>query len=394
MSIKNIIFTGDLSRYHEKYPHAQNKWIEAVYHLFSKQIEMATGIKPKYLTTHNTAVFDREKFYSLSKYDLKEENWIKFFCGEYSKESADYFAECFKDCFLIFQEGGVLEKVAIEKNIPYINMYASAIRFLQDIHFAFRTNVDAIRELLKKYKIPENNIFVEANTIKALYSIRNFGKQNIFQENSILFCGQTILDSSLLKNGKTMTVLDYEDKIKEIFSKYDNVYYKPHPYAKNDIDIQFMKSLGNVQDVNSNFYEILSDDNLSAIAALSSGVLTEAHYFGKKSYTISHEHASYYKEEGIIKPLDYITISDEYFSPTFWSDILSPLFDTKKVEYFNFGNKQNFLRSCLNAWWSYTINKPMIPKKRSHTPRFKTLRRFVALFIPSRELRRKIRKGN
>ena len=101
----------------------------------------------------------------------------------------------------------------------------------------------------------------------------------------------------------------------------------------------------------------MSTNEIVAVAALSSGTLIEAEYFGKTIQAISHSYINYYKGIEEYKKDDFIILRDEYFSPTFWSEILSPILVTKECRYFNFNNRKNFLRNSLNAWWGYEIGK-------------------------------------
>jgi hypothetical protein len=356
--IKKIVFLGDLLRVQDSIENFADRSLGWEFYMFEKQIELATGIKPILISNFNREIFDRDKFYQLSNYDKPSfDNWIKILSGAYTKTSIEYFKECFKESLVITQVAGALKNILEDANIPYIDIHVSAIKFMEDIHLAFRTNVTEVLQKIILYKLPEDIIHIEANKIRSYYWARNSYLNN-YEKNSLLLCGQTEVDLSIIKNNKLVSFLDYKKKIYDLMNQYSKVYYKPHPYCNPSSDNEkFIRSFNNIELTNDNFYRLMSTEEIVAVAALSSGTLKEGEYFEKTVYTISHPFMNYYKGIGELHKDDFIILADDYFSPTFWADILSPVIETKNCNYFNFQNRNNLLRETLNVRWGYEIAK-------------------------------------
>lgn len=375
--IKKIVFIGDLLRCQNGNVGFADRSLGWEYYLLKEQIFQATGIMPEVYYTNNDRKFNLYKFYELCNYEVSMNNWINIACGHYTNEAREYVKECFEDTLVITQVGGALLQVLDNLNIPYIDIYVSAFKFLEDIHLAFRTNIKEIREKLVKYTYRENNLYIYANYIKSYYWAERKKIQNI-EHNSLLLLGQTDVDLSLIKDNRLVLLSDYTDKIKDLCTQYNKVYYKPHPYAKKDNKNEiFIRSIENVSVINTNFYRLMSEENIIATAALSSGTLTESKYFGKESIYISHKFVNYCFDKKAEKE-DFILIEDEYYSPTFWSDILAPLFNTIKCNNFNFNNNTNRLRESLHIFWDYEIgNQQIKPQNKAAVVQQKTLERII-----------------
>ncbi len=418
--IKKIIFIGDLLRTEPHAYYFADRSLKWEYYNLKEQIKLATSFEPELALGADKNIFDREYFYKLCGYnEITTENWLTIACGNYTKEAVDYFAKCFKDCLLITQVGGALKQFMDLTQVQYIDIYVSALKFMDDIHFAFRTNNPDIRKELKRYRIDESVLYLYANRLKAYYSTREWQQRlgNI-EADSLLLCGQSDVDLSLVKNGKIINFGDFKDEITELIKRYPNVYYKPHPYSTSSHPNEiFLNNFKNIKKISGNFYEMISNDNIAAVAALSSGTLVEAKYFGKKTHTISHNFVNYDWADGN-NDNDFILINNDYFSPSFWADILSPILETMQCINFSFDNKTNVLRNSLDCYWDWEINNPKIqnnyiqyvkhelevrilnienelkqikvPKKKHF---LKVIRQLLSCLIPIKSLRKKIREG-
>ena len=347
-----IIFIGDLLRYQNNSNRFADTGLICEYYLLKKQIEQATKLEVYVITYKDSDKFDVKKFYDLCGYETTTDNWIKLVSGEYTEAAKEYFKSCFKNCIVISQVAGAFKTLMDDLNIPYIDIYVSAIKFCPDILLSFRSNINEVTQILKKYVIPEEKFYIEANLIKAYYYRRMIDLE--IEPNSLLLCGQTDIDLALIKDKKIVEFLDYRDKIDELISQYSYVYYKPHPYASiENVNEKYIRTLPNVKLINENIYKILCSDNIKAVAALSSGTLIEAKYFGKISHVISHEFVKYWNQYKPITPDEFILIDKICLSPKFWSDVLSPLVSTQECLDLNIACYPNALRRNFNTWWGY-----------------------------------------
>lgn len=371
--LKRIVIFGELLRFHATTPFYGDREAKILHELFREQIHAAAGIEPELALARERRLFDRDRFYSLCGHGgPTEEAWMQIVSGGFSREAAAYFAQCFDDAFVVCQEAGSVTGVMDAVGIPYLDLRVSPIRFLDDIYLAFASNFQTVRDRVFSYRIGDSEIRASANRMRAGY-FAAMGPQNIRERmspaglgpNALLICGQTTVDLSLIQNGRVATFEDCREELDALIAGHDNVYFKKHPLnSQSDANSRFVRARPKIVPVAKNIYRMLSDDNLVAVAALSSGALTEARHFGKKVHYLLHEHVRLAETSGSFTARDYVMTGDEYFGHSFWADILSPVFDTRPGAFRREADAPpNRLRNILNAWWGYeSPNSPQAPK--------------------------------
>lgn len=235
-------------------------------------------------------------------------------------------------------------KNKIDKNKEvYLDLRIHPIRFLDDIFFSFETNSDAISRKLQKYTYDETVAYLHANLITA--AAIKAKKNHIVKQNSLLLVGQTERDQVVFNGDKHLSLLDYIKEIKAYASIYNHIYFKPHPYAKNNRYLlhKLGKQLGKIESVHDNIYYLLSDPQIKHIIGLNSSVLYEAHFFGKKR-TFLYQPTFTKKQIGIY---------GNYFENEFWYDILSPVLPVQ-VSTSSISFQPNRMRKALNDFWGYS----------------------------------------
>lgn len=230
------------------------------------------------------------------------------------------------------------EKLKEKKQV--INISIHPVRFADDIFFNFETNDNNLSKRLKKYEVDYNLFYHYADMVKAtcLKSVKNAK----IKENSLVLVGQTSMDRVVFDGEKYLSLIDFIKDIKELSSRYDHVYFKPHPYSKNNKKIIkiLKKHIPNISTILDNIYHIMSNDRVKHIAGLNSSVLYEAKYFNK-------EVTFFYKPYFNFTTND-IGIYGDYFDSSFWSNILE--IENKNIK---FPFIQNRLRKILNDFWGY-----------------------------------------
>lgn len=224
----------------------------------------------------------------------------------------------------------------------YIDLRISPIRFMDDIFFSFDTNSEAIHTKLQQYRVNEHLCQLQANVVMA--TVIKSKKNQIVLPNSLLLIGQTEADRVLHDGEKYLSLLDRIDEIKQLAIEYEHIYFKPHPYAKNNRYIlrELRRELGEVLSAHDNIYHLLSNDGVQHVAALNSSVLYEALYFNKETTFL-------------FKPTFtdmQISIFGDYFNGNFWSDILSPVFLTHPSSLV-LPFQASRLRKAVNDFWGY-----------------------------------------
>ena len=287
-----------------------------------------------------------------------ENAWAEiYYRTEYNKSAYEYIYSIFKDSLVIsYEVEDCISAVFDYYNIPQIDINMDPIRFLEDVMLCFRTKNKAIYKKLLKYRVDEEFLYLSANYLKTNYSI---GKYPNPKEKCVLFLGQTGCDKTLIvpEIKEIYTILDHKEDFKNAVSGFDKILYKTHPLAVNDkANLDFMCSLGNVEIVNKNFYELISQDNIKKVVSVSSGTCSEAQYFGKEIQNLLREGVPR-QTENKVDINKYVSIYQHTLSLNFWSDILSPVIKTKKYDkLITIAGTKNKLRNSrieFPIYWGY-----------------------------------------
>jgi WavE lipopolysaccharide synthesis. len=354
--IRGIVVTSDFLRIGNNYnPYYFKSTTEWIYNLFNYQIKLATNLEPILVTGESHSLIDRDYLYELNNLPLSEESWITLSDKEeWTKQAILYIKRRFSGYILIIHHANfAFLEILNELNITYIDLFESSFRFAEDLIFSFKTNNLEISKAIRQYTLPKSDLYILANYMKAYYNRRNSIE---IIPNSILYVGQTSMDSSLIKDGKIVCLEDYQDTLSDIFSNYECIYYKPHPFSNNNKhEIEILERYGKLIVINENIYNLMSNQNISAISGLSSGVLSEAEFFDKKVYYISHKYIDYCDGNDDFESSKFILVNNKYFSPVFWQNILNSIFkNTNEISDFSFNNS-NILRASLNCYWGYNL---------------------------------------
>ena len=232
------------------------------------------------------------------------------------------------------------QKEKLHPDQKTINLAIHPIRFADDIFFSFQTQNPFLQKKLKKYEVNYNIFYHHADLIKAGYLKAN--KKNKIEKNSLLIIGQTSTDQVLFDGEKYLSLQDYAKELSALASNYEQIYFKPHPYAKNNKQtIRFLKTIHpNVHTTYQNIYYLLSNDHIEHVVGLNSSVLYEAKYFRKKVTFLAKPYFDFTSQD--------IGIYADYFSSAFWSDLLETQDQNITLPF-----KENRLRIALNDFWGY-----------------------------------------
>ncbi|API86350.1 hypothetical protein F7310_02825 [Francisella uliginis] len=237
------------------------------------------------------------------------------------------------------------------KNIPWINVCISPIRFLDDLGLNITSSFDYN---WSKYSVSDNVISLFANIQKSKYPQHNYEhqvppKRNTIEKKnrSILILGQSINDKSVFFDGEFKSLLDYIDIIESIVGDYDTVYYRRHPYETDDKVDAKIKELFNAQDIsNVSIYDAFSWSDISTVTAISSSSLHEAKYFGHNVIFLEPRAAKY--------KFDTISISNLYKAMV---DI--PFLQVNQMNCIDVVVPINTLRKMFGSW-SYITESEML----------------------------------
>ena len=254
-------------------------------------------------------------------------------------------------------------RAAIEEaGVPWLDLRIHPLRFMDDIFLAFETNVKAIEEKLQLYRVDEALCRYHADLVRA--TVIKLKKDKMVPENSLLLVGQTEKDSVIFDGHKYLSLLDRLDAIKSLANSHEHIYFKPHPYARNNRVMlrELRKALGDVRIIRQNVYLLLANDGIGHVAALNSSVLHEAEYFGKETTFLF---APTFEEM-------HIGVYGDYFNAPFWRDTLSPILPTAPST-LQLPFQPSRLRKTLNDFWGYNALGDEIVLNDIAKARIKTL---------------------
>lgn len=375
-----IIISGDLLRTKqvgESYENFHLRRINKYFDFLKYQLSKSTKCKIEKLNTDNTDI-DPHYMYELCGLAYGgDEEWLKIYDYDGSIEDlCSYYNQYIDDSLVIYIEMPLIyKKIHNQLNIPYVDLTVHPIRFLDDNFWGISTNCPAVFDRMKQYQIDDNKFYIQANYIKA---IADFNPLKI-EKNSAVIIGQTNVDKALYHNGRCLSIMDYEEQIKQLGDKYSIIYYKSHPFNHDLGKIhKFLSQFPFVELCPSdwNTYEMLAHPNLQAVYSITSGVLYEAPYFGKDAYCL-HKlcfNFNYHKDCEYNEDL-YLSIYGYFAYPNFWADVLSEVVETKKIsDDVKIENIPNRIRAIFNDYWSYTkLDPSVITISKQYNDRIRTL---------------------
>ncbi len=364
MQISKILISSDLLRplvkdHNIEYFHKIR--LDKYYYALVYQLQEAVNIPVEKFSFSNTD-FDFHAFYSLCGIELKDVySWFDIYDLENIPQKAiEYYKKYIADSLVIYHEApNIVKKIHNILDLPYIDLNVHPIRFLDDNFWGILTNKKEIFDRIKKYQIDERSFYIYANLIKS--QVKIWDDKNFIEPNSLLFAGQTNIDKSLYSDGRALTIFDYKEQIESFGEKYSKVYYKAHPY-NGDLDkiFDFLKQFNFVEIIDENFYKICANENIAAVAAITSGTLYEAKYFGKESIFLGkpYIHLDYDKN---CEYSEHTTLSvyNEFLNPVFWADVLQDIVDVKRdVQPIILPHRSNEIRTAFGDYWGQTELDP------------------------------------
>ena len=152
------------------------------------------------------------------------------------------------------------------------------------------------------------------------------------------------------------SILNHKEEFKEAIKGYNKIYYKRHPKVSHDKPVlNYIRSLTDVEIIDTNFYLLCSRPDIKKVVSISSGGLIEAKYFGKETQHLLHSSVNLQYGTDFDKD-KYINVFEDFFSLKFWSDILSNVINTKTFsDSIGFYGQKNKLRNSrgYKDWWGY-----------------------------------------
>ena len=297
-------------------------------------------------------------FYGFFDIQPDETGWFEIYAAEpIPAKALDYIEGTFSDNLVIGYELPDIFLRAFEQlGIFYVDFTIHPVRYLDDIFFAVRSNNTKVRDALTIVAADEYAFWAYAGIRKATMAQM---EPLELEPNSCLFVGQTEVDRSLICRGKFLTCADFESEIDDIGGRYNKIYVKPHPYAKDKHAIsEYLNNACEVELIDENIYRLLSDQSIGEVVTLSSSVALEAKYFGKKSKAFFNEGLSLYERDSDQDDsFRFFPIIGDYWDISFWQSLLSPFVPLAEQQKGSIAPVANRLRTSLGYYWGHNFTE-------------------------------------
>ncbi|MBM3337260.1 MAG: hypothetical protein FJY60_06200 [Betaproteobacteria bacterium] len=249
-----------------------------------------------------------------------------------------------------------------ELGVTYIDFRISPLRFLSDLVIVVRSNSRWINRLFHEACLPASAIEQHAAQLKAAFRYRQRmqGQMDTSGEkNSIIFVGQTGVDQSLIHRGRFLRVSDMAKDLGALFSGRHVVYLR-HPAAAEEHvaeEIGLLRKLSPTVSVASqNCYDLLCGEQMISLVGISSGLLQEAAFFGRKAVTLHHPVCPLNFRDCFETPGGFYQFPFETFTcKTFLQVILGQ--QGKIVPSTLAQIRTNNLRGLHDVWWGYAEHR-------------------------------------
>jgi hypothetical protein len=341
MSISRILIIGDPLRPNPGDPSQSGSttFVRCFRDLLTAPLSAVTDLPVELLTD------DFPGLYRDSGLVPSTEAWATLYAGDLSQALQERLLRACRDAFVIgIEMPPSIARLLTRHDVPFLDCVVDPLRFLDDLALTCRTHIAAIRQALAPFAVPAFDVRRAAARITAK---TRWLPPPAIPDGATLVLDQLPLDAALIDPRRGRHV-DWEDYRAELTAlKQDGpVIWRAHPYRPDGgllADI-----LGADARTTTNFYQLVSDDRLARVVAISSGGVVEARAFGKAGVHFLDRYAGI-ELEGWANPTPVV---GHWLSPHFWREILAPLAATRR-EVPEQPVVKNAFRSAIDADWDF-----------------------------------------
>jgi hypothetical protein len=300
--------------------------------------------------------FDTNAFYAACGLQPTLQDWARIHYAEtLPPQAAALIEHTFRDSIVIaYEMPPCVAAVLTRLGIPLIDTISHPVRFLDDMLFAWRSNVAAVNERIGAFEFDLEHSNVQAGLISAKMA---WTPPLALPPGTGLLIGQVHSDKAMIhkREGRLLGFGDFVEQLFEIAAAHETVLYKPHPYECADPLVhQVVGRFKSFRRTDRNFYQLLSQPELSAVYAVSSGTCVEAPYFGKSAtwfyeylYDLDRTSPDAF---GLPRP---VPVEQVWLWPTFWRSVLEPLIPVREGQWPELPFRPNRIRRSMNADWGF-----------------------------------------
>lgn len=319
----------------------------------------------------------RAEFFELSLIPLDAtETHFHFDPGQISQASIDLVRTSLNGCLIIGYELSEETRAVLDAaGLIYVDVWLHPIRFMDDNFFAYRSNSQEIEEALARYHLGDDVFYLYADKLK-IQSYMGWDRyggnlDKYLVPNAALFIGQTLTDKAVCRNGTMLNVLNFKDEFARLTSEHEHVYFSRHPLlvGSDDDQINFVTSFANASLIDEPGYKLLTADAITTVCAVSSSMVYESRFFGKRPQYFFKPVVPI-RSEG--RATGYASVFGRLHSPSFWRDLLAPHVAMRSiVPEYDFLKPHSNYRDMLALYYNTHVfdKEHLVYKRATEMPR-------------------------
>jgi len=258
---------------------------------------------------------------------------------------------------VVFEASRETREWLIGTGLPVLFLYIHPVRFSDDMVFSAWSTDEAIVDALKEHAVPESELHALGRYWRELL-MRKLPPLDTSDSPAVLI-GQTSTDMSIWNGERMVNLGDFEERIDEICSKHDAVFYSAHPLDRITNDT-FIRSKPRIRSTSENTYRWLAQEGVT-VYAISSSVVEESFYFGAKG-------------EYLWQPLfnvdgTFVPLGRQVFSSRLWRRVLGAEPLPQNTEDLFVHSNGSLIRDITDAYWSLPflndVKAGRFPRRRS-----------------------------
>jgi FMN phosphatase YigB (HAD superfamily) len=324
--------------------------------MLQRPVSRATGHPPQSFASSLTdkSKLSRKRFFKLSGIELQDVMHFWYDDAAITIESTRYLNRFLpRGSILIgYELGEQTRKVLDRAGVYYIDMWLHPIRFYEDVLFGFSSGTRGIYEGLKTFHLADENFWLYADRLK-IQLYKGWRRDELaLTAGSALLVGQTLEDKALCRDGRMVNLLDFKSKVETLAAEHPKVYYSPHPFVKKGDEevLAWLASIKNIEFTTAPAYHMISNPAIKKVVALSSSVVHEARFFGKKTEFLFKPAFTVGKRFGH----DYLTVYQEFISAHFWAEALRAVYPVRECTRVSYADSKDKLRDMLAFYWNWS----------------------------------------
>lgn len=366
MYFSNILYLPDLLKPINAFP-------KYIFNLIKEPVRQGCGIDigPKNWKDGKHSMlpgFELKKYEDLLR-QSSSENSRSLWSATYHnipQAAADYFFSHIQDNTLLLCDwmSPGLRLACQERNIDFLDIRISPLRFGRDLYIALNTSHPELRQRIAKQAITDDEIRLDAGLLNANMCAHrarlSTRLRHMFDlEGKLIYLWQPHWDLNLLKpDGYVHHFRDFADQLHSLARHRELLFMMDFSHAPSttlaDQARQALSSLleKTVQACPQSLYQILSADEDVQLVGINTSRLQEAEWFDKKAHFLT-PFATPLTTSDLPEQEGYLQVHfQDLFAPAFWHQLLNPTAPPPRVPQLP-SLDRHLGRELLDSWGDY-----------------------------------------